>query len=75
MSLLGRILLTIMAAMGWCYRAQSATNAEGAPKHVRNGVMEADFFLLLKPFTLKSSLGNWRASHVLGTNAFFVDLR
>ena len=44
MALSRRNILAIMAGTGWCYRAQSSTNAEGASKHANNGVMAAELF-------------------------------
>ena len=66
MSLLVRILLTIMAAMGWCYRAQAATDVEGAPKGVRYGVMAAEHFYLSH---LRSCVASATGEHHTGKGA------
>ncbi len=60
------ILLAIMAMMGWCYRAQSSTNAEVAPKHVRDGVMAADLFYLSH---LRSCAASTIGKHHTGSGA------
>ena len=66
MSLLRRILLTIMAAKSWCYRAQSSTNAEGAPMQVRNTVVAAELFYLSH---LRSCAASATCKHHTGSGA------